>query len=357
MDPGPGQGIGRLCRRVPELPEVALFRLSRPALVSALLLSVTLPVLPARAARPEPMACRVEGRVHTCDVALPAGVRVRSSTVQVVVPAGYETSERAYPVVFVLHGVGDSHASWTRSDRGDLTALTAACDAIFVMPDGGSGTQAGWYSDWKDGSYQYETFHTSVLPRAVDTAFRTKGSRHRAIAGLSMGGFGALSYAARHPGMFRAAASYSGFVDTTFGAPVTGAVFHEAGQSSVYSTGTPHRGVWGDQTADRATWDAHNPYALAERLRGTPLYLSSGHGAPGGSRGDDPSKAHNSVAEAYIGHVNDRLAERLTSLAIPFADGRELGGQHDWPYWRANFSRSLGVLMPALRTATKGCGA
>lgn len=332
-------------------------RLPRVALVGALLLSLALPAGQAVADRPASMACTGTDRVRTCEVELPADVRVRSSKVRVVLPAGYDASDREYPVVFVLHGVGDDFASWTNPSRGDLARLTAQCEAIFVMPDGGGGTTAGWYSDWVDGSYQYETFHTAVLPRAVDREFRTQGKKHRAVAGLSMGGFGALSYTARHPGLFRATASYSGFADTLFGAPASGAFYDAAGQNPVSSLGTPNKGIWGDQLADRDTWAAHNPYDLVESFRGQPLYLSTGHGAPGGSQGDDASKANGYATEAYVGHLNDRLADRLTAEGIAFTDARELGGRHDWPYWRASFSDSLSVLMPALDAAAPGCGA
>ncbi|MCA1713094.1 MAG: esterase family protein [Actinobacteria bacterium] len=328
----------------------------RLPLVAAVLLALVLPAGHALADRPAPMGCTGTDRVRTCDVALPSDVRVRSSKVRVVVPAGYDTSDRDYPVVYVLHGVGDDYASWTNPSRGDLANLTATCDAIFVMPDGGGGTTAGWYSDWKDGRYQYETFHTAVLPRAVDAAFRTSGKKHRAIAGLSMGGFGALSYTARHPGMYAATASYSGFADTLFGAPASGAFYDAAGQNSVSSLGTPNKGIWGDQGSDRATWAEHNPYDLVESFRGQPLYLSSGHGAPGGSQGDDASKANGYGTEAYVGQLNDRLATALTERGIAYTDAREPGGRHDWPYWRANFTRSLKVLMPALDAATPGCG-
>jgi S-formylglutathione hydrolase FrmB len=274
-----------------------------------------------------------------------------------VLPSGYDTSHASYPVVYVLHGVGDDETSWTNPSRGNLAALTGACDAIFVTPDGGSGSTAGWYSDWVDGSFQWETFHTQVLPRAIDATFRTQGPKHRAIAGLSMGGFGALSYAARHPGMYAAAASYSGFVDTLFGAPVSGVVYQQSGQNSVYSTGAPSDRIWGDQTAARDVWASHNPYDLAASLRGTAVFLSSGTGTPGGAQGDDPSKAASYALEAYISQLNDRMATQLTSLGVPFTDGRYVGGDHDWPYWRAAFTASLKVLMPAVGAASPGCGA
>ena len=328
---------------------------ARLVMVGALLLAALTGHLAS--ARTHAAPCTGTGRVLTCVALLPGHVAVKDGRYTVVLPPGYATSTKRYPVVYVLHGVGDDYGSWTNPVRGDLARLTASCNAIFVMPDGGSGPKAGWYSDWKDGSYQYETFHTKVLPQQVDGRFRTQGPRARAIAGLSMGGFGALSYTARHPGMFKATASYSGFADSQFGGPVSGSFYDVGGQNPLYSLGTPSKGVWGDQSGDAATWSAHNPYALVAKLTGQPLYLSSGHGLPGGSQGDDPSKAPAYVTEAYVGQLNDRFATALTDHHIRFTDARESGGRHDWPYWRASFTRSLSVLMPALHAASRGCGA
>jgi pimeloyl-ACP methyl ester carboxylesterase len=86
---------------------------------------------------------------------------------------------------------------------------------IVVMPDGGA---MGWYTDWYAGDRpvqpRWETYHVGELVPWIDATYRTIAARRgRAIAGLSMGGFGALSYAARHPGTFAAAASFSGALE------------------------------------------------------------------------------------------------------------------------------------------------
>ncbi|HVE99249.1 MAG TPA: alpha/beta hydrolase family protein [Mycobacteriales bacterium] len=334
----------------------------RAAVVAALVAAM----LPLVAASGSPirfgprMKCKPvakDGRELACVVPLPDHIKVRSANVRILLPAGYARSKRAYPVVYMLHGVGDDETSWTNPTRGDLVPLTSACQAIFVMPDGGSGSTAGWSSDWADKSFQYESYHTTALRYAVASTFRTAGLDKQAIAGMSMGGFGALSYAARHPGSYRAAASYSGVVDTMFGAPVTGEFYDASGQNSVYSTGTPSRRVWGSQAEHPEVWRAHNPYDLAERLAGLPMFLSAGRGLPGGTEGDNPAKALNYPTEAAVRHLNDRLADRLTALGIAFTDGRYDGGYHDWPYWRAAFTASLTTLMRPLRAATPGCGA
>ncbi|MFN2626856.1 MAG: alpha/beta hydrolase-fold protein, partial [Mycobacteriales bacterium] len=126
----------------------------------AVVTTVALAVLPSGAvgrAASGAMTCTGAGRERTCTVAVPRSVHVRHTAVRVVVPADYNPRRR-YPVLYVLHGVGDDETTWTNPARGDLLRLTARCEAIFVMPDAGSGQIAGWYSDWLDGSFQWETF-------------------------------------------------------------------------------------------------------------------------------------------------------------------------------------------------------
>ena len=189
-------------------------------------------------------------------VPVPRELHVQDSTVRVLVPTGYDGSHARHPVLYLLHGAGDTFRTWT--DLTDVADFTATLDVIVVMPDAGHDADAGFYSDWIDGSRQWETFHTRVLPRWVDRHFRTlHGRRHRAVAGLSMGGFGALSYAARHPRLFRAAASFSGAVDTLYPDPATPIL----DAAHILS-----RGAWGDPAVDIATWHAHNPVDLASKL-------------------------------------------------------------------------------------------
>jgi S-formylglutathione hydrolase FrmB len=108
-------------------------------------------------------------------------------------------------------------------------------NALIVMPEGGA---AGFYSRWYDGSVDWETFHLIELWRLLEREFHADG--HRAVAGLSMGGLGSLSYAARHSGFFQAAASYSGLVDTTFQGPLTtGAI-----QNYLVGAGSDKNALW-----------------------------------------------------------------------------------------------------------------
>jgi S-formylglutathione hydrolase FrmB len=308
------------------------------ALVAAAVLAALLPRPAAAATDCAPPRCL------TLRIPVPLGLNVPDSHVRILLPAGYDRSRRRYPVLYLLHGVGDTYATWTTNT--DLVAFSRAFPVIIVTPDGGRGSDAGWYSDWKDGSRQWEAFHTRVLIPYVERTFRTNG--RSAIGGNSMGGFGAMSYAARHPGLFRAAASLSGFVDTLYGAPASGPVEDAAGRGvDGQSLGTPRREVWGDQTTDEATWRAHNPTDLAARLRGTWLYIASGDGEPGGAAGDNPGKPYAYGEEQLVYRINQSFVGALDAAHVEHAE-HFYAGYHDWPYWQAELHRVLPMIAAVL---------
>jgi S-formylglutathione hydrolase FrmB len=287
----------------------------------------------------------VAPRCVDAQVPVPANLTVPDSRVRVILPEGYaEHPCRSYPVLYLLHGVGDAYTRWV--ENTDVVELTKQFPLIVVMPDGGRTPDAGWYSDWLDGSRQWETFHTDVLAKFVDTAFRTEGAGHRLIAGLSMGGFGTMSYAARHPGMFEAAASFSGAVDTMYGFPVSGPFFSTLHEQF----GTPDDRVWGNQLTDEATWRAHNPTDLAASLHGTELFVASGTGTPGGPAGDVPDNPAAYGLESFIFQLNLSFARALTLAGVPFHQDFYPGGYHGWPYWQRELHWALPQLVPLVTT-------
>ncbi|HTD26074.1 MAG TPA: alpha/beta hydrolase family protein [Candidatus Elarobacter sp.] len=279
-------------------------------------------------------------------VPVPAGLVVPDSTVRVLLPTDYD-GHRRYPVLYLLHGAGDTFATW--SENTDVVDFSAQFPVIIVMPDGGHDANAGWYSDWVDGSRQWETFHTSVLVRYVDRHFRTLGGGHRAVAGLSMGGFGAMSYAARHRGLFTAAASFSGAVDTRYVEPASGIgfnVFHDM-------FGTPDDRVWGNQVTDEQTWREHNPTDRAADLSGVALFLATGTGTPGGPAGDDPSNPGGYFIEQVIFQMNLSFARALDAAAVPYGKDFYLGGYHGWPYWERELHWALPQIVPLIDGAPR----
>lgn len=147
------------------------------------------------------------GRVDTLCVTSTAVQRTMKSLV--VVPDGCACTD-SLPVVYLLHGYGDSPLSW-QEFLPELPQIASRYGLIIVCPDG----EKSWYWDWPGREdMRYETYMTRELIPAVDSLYPTRATRSgRAITGLSMGGHGALWLALRHPDLFGACGSTSGGVD------------------------------------------------------------------------------------------------------------------------------------------------
>lgn len=250
---------------------------------------------------------------------------------------------RKWPTLYLLHGCCDQngYAKWTSAT--DVEAFTANTDVLIVMPEGG---QTGFYSNWwnggSGGAPAWETFHLTELRALLESHYRSGGAR--AIAGLSMGGFGALSYAARHPGMFRAAASFSGLVDTTY----QGTRSTDVIQNFVAQYGFDRDALWGSPTAQADVWAAHNPYTLAANLRGTRVFLSSGNGQPGPF---DAADSGTDTLEQLIGEQNAVTATQLRARGVSVATDFYGAGHHAWAYWQRELHRCFPMLMHAIGVA------
>ena len=131
----------------------------------------------------------------------------------VTVPQSYLTTgdTTKFPVVYLLHGYGDTNKSWP--EKYDLKTAATKYGIIIVCPDG----QNSWYLDSPiDPTMQFETFIAQELVSHIDSCYRTRANlTSRAITGLSMGGHGALYLAFRHPEVFGSCGSMSGGVDIT----------------------------------------------------------------------------------------------------------------------------------------------
>lgn len=137
---------------------------------------------------------------------------------RVTLPRTYwQDPNSRYPVLYLLHGGGEARVrDWTDESgrQGRAEQITADSDIITVTPEGG---RVSWYSDWVKegkGSARWESHHINEVIPFVDANLRTLADgHHRAIAGLSMGGYGAFHYAIHHPGTFASVSSYSGGLD------------------------------------------------------------------------------------------------------------------------------------------------
>ena len=133
----------------------------------------------------------------------------------IYLPPDYETSERSYPVLYLLHGAGDDQTGWVQfgevlhiADKAILEG--SATPMIIVMPDGNT-KRRGYFNDLKN-EWRYEDFFFEEFMPYVEKSYRIKGEkRYRAIAGLSMGGGGTFMYALHHPELFSSACPLSAY--------------------------------------------------------------------------------------------------------------------------------------------------
>jgi enterochelin esterase-like enzyme len=131
----------------------------------------------------------------------------------VYLPPDYETSQRSYPVLYLLHGGGDDQTGWVQFGEVLHIADKAinegkATPMVIIMPDASTGKR-GYFNDPKN-EWRYEDFFIKEFMPYVEKLYRIKGEkRYRALAGLSMGGGGSFMYALHHPELFSSACPLS----------------------------------------------------------------------------------------------------------------------------------------------------
>jgi len=277
-------------------------------------------------------------------------------TYVIYLPAGYETSGKRYPVFYYLHGLGGNEDNWIKGGELDKAADGLGLQAIVVMVDGDDAfyinglAPADYEKCINDGvglfmpghetkrttcvrKRDYDTYITSDLIAHVDATYRTIASREgRAIAGLSMGGFGALHLSIRHQDVFSAAASHSGLVSLLYAGPVPYVAGKVELLTDVRTWGGPFveikRWMIGLFGEDIAQWRAHDPTALVSTLRPGKLALYMDCGT------EDEFLFHNQTA-----YLHDLLLER--KIEHEYFVGP---GHHNFSFWKVRVSESLRFL-------------
>jgi enterochelin esterase-like enzyme len=149
------------------------------------------------------------------NLSLPSKILKMDRKYAIYLPPDYETSQRSYPVLYLLHGGGDDQTGWVQF--GEVLHITdkairegKATPMIIIMPDANTG-QRGYNNDLKN-EWRYEDFFFEEFMPFVEKTWRIKKEkRFRAVAGLSMGGGGSFIYALHHPELFSSACPLSAF--------------------------------------------------------------------------------------------------------------------------------------------------
>lgn len=147
------------------------------------------------------------------DLSLKSEILKMDRKYAIYLPPDYGSSQRSYPVLYLLHGGGDDHTAWLQLGEMQQIADKAiregkATPMIIVMPDANTGRR-GYFNDLK-GDWQYEDFFFKELIPFIEKTYRARPlKRYRAVSGNSMGGGGAFMYALHHPEMFSSACPLS----------------------------------------------------------------------------------------------------------------------------------------------------
>jgi len=236
----------------------------------------------------------------------------RTMKYRVLLPADYATSQRRYTVLYLLHGLGGDYKDWTT--RTNLAEYSRTLPLIIVMPDG----ENSWYTNAANAPEErFEDYILTDLQADVAAKYRTINSRHgRTIAGLSMGGYGALKMALRRPGAFAVAASFSGAFSATRPELAKMIPSEEARLRRIYGD---------DDSVSRRQNDLYSLAAAVKPGSAPYLYIDCG------------------IADGLVA-ANREVVAALHKSGVAY-EYHEVAGAHTWAYWDRQIRDFLPILM------------
>jgi S-formylglutathione hydrolase FrmB len=242
----------------------------------------------------------------------------------VILPADYDASRTTrYPVLYLLHGLDGHYSDWV--SRTNIADYASEYSLIVVTPEGND----GWYTDSATvATDKYESYILKELLPDVEERYRTIQARYgRAIAGLSMGGYGAIKFGLKAPQTFAFAASLSGAFGVTR--------FSEKDIPNNWQDSIELFGPVGSETRK-----ANDVFDLirnvsADRVRFLPyFYFDCG-----------------TEDSTLIFPYNRELSALMYEKKIPH-EFREMPGDHSWGYWDRQVQEVLriaGQKMPRVK--------
>jgi S-formylglutathione hydrolase FrmB len=257
----------------------------------------------------------------------------------VYLPAGYHSSKRSYPVLYLLHGMTDDHTAWvTKGDAArivsDCIAKGAAPEMIVIMPEG---LFDAFYINNFDRSIRWEDFFINEFIPAIEKKYRILSQRKfRAIAGLSMGGYGATYHALKRPDLFSSCYAMSAaYVELS---PL------KPGEKEDDWMKAMSLKLWGPRTQDGlpANYKAHS---IQEMVKKMSEYKKPEGPAAWTATPTVPRLVLDCGDDDFLIQQNLNLSQILRDKKIPF-ELRVRDGAHTWDYWR-------GILPDALAFASE----
>ena len=246
------------------------------------------------------------------DLTIETSAYSEPTNVHVYLPTGYDANpKKRWPVTYSLAGMQNNYNSFAKLLKGE--EMTKDYPSIVVSPDGNSGFWSDWFNNGNGGPPMYESFVIGELIDLIDARYRTIPDRaHRAIMGISMGGYGATSLAARHPDLFGSVATLSGAVDSNN--PLIGSVMSLAPTFD----GGAMDSIYGPRLTEEVRWRGSNPADLASNLRGMDIQVRTANGIlnPGIGEGDQPADAVSCIIENGVYQGSISFHQELAELGV-----------------------------------------
>ena len=257
---------------------------------------------------------------------------------KVYLPVGYAASGLRYPVIYLLHGRGDSLSAWGRNKAlfDELIASGKIPPIVLIFPDAPSSNRGNYYVDSAytgapPGAKVETEFMRELIPH-VDATYRTIANRAaRAVGGYSMGGYGALRYSLAYPETFSAAIVMSPAIYTPL--PPAGSSTREFGAFGLGSS------LFVDEI-----YRAKNYPALLDGFKAKNLKLAMFIAA-----GDDEYKNTDPAEASHdIDFESALLFNRVSRVSNISAELRILDGDHDWVVWQPALREALPYVFKTL---------
>ena len=253
----------------------------------------------------------------------------------IYLPPSYEESTKKYPVLYLLHGYTDNENTWLDNafvnQVADQKILSKEIDEmIIVMPNGG----LKWFVNQPNGDFNYEDMFIKEFIPYIEQTYRIKADKkHRAISGLSMGGYAALGYAMRHPDIFATCVAYSAAIRPDDEVLKTSQKHFDYLYAHVYGKNVKGKARLSEH------WNNNNPIYLAktisvEKLKSVNWYITCG---------DDD----------WLYYGNSVLRKIFRDRGIPH-EYRVMDGRHNWYYWRTHIGEGLKYISERLNIRGNG---
>ena len=253
------------------------------------------------------------------NLSMPSKILKMDRKYAIYLPPDYETSSRSYPVLYLLHGAGDDQTGWVQFGEVLHIADKAINDGIatpmiIVMPDANTGKRG--YSNSPKGDWQYEDFFFQEFIPFIEKTYRIKPEKHyRAVAGLSMGGWGSFIYALHHPEMFASACPLSAYT----------------GPLKLEDLNTDRLNQFGDKITDAEKEAWYKKYSVLELIAAIPDEQVKSN------KPEDRVKRVRWYIDCgdddflFEGNALVHIAMRKKEIAHEY---RVRDGVHNWVYWR-----------------------